>query len=242
MNANQNKTMAYFDVIEACGQAGCPLCRLNQRTAERYVDSVLYEMVNDPKVRADFAASRGYCNRHAWLMPEGHGRSLGIAMLQRTALIAALEALDEAGYRTPGHLLRRMLSGDANGGSPATRDLVAALEPQVECSVCQQEADMEGVALNALLDHLDEADMARAFEQSAGLCLPHFRRALALIQDEKTFARFGQMQRAHLERLRAELSEFIRKNDYRYIAEGYGAEGDSWLRATGIVSSEKDTR
>src|SRR3990172_3987624 len=110
MNTNKNRTMAYFDVFEACSETGCPLCRLNRRASERYVDAVLYEMVNDPKVRGDFGAARGYCNRHAWLMPEGYGRSLGIALMQRTALLAALQVLDEVGYRPPGNLLKRMLS------------------------------------------------------------------------------------------------------------------------------------
>jgi len=240
MNTNKNRTMAYFDVFEACSETGCPLCRLNQRASERYVDSVLYEMVNDPIVRAEFAAACGYCNRHAWLMPEGHGRSLGIALMQRTALLAVLQVMDGIDYQVPGHLLRRIFSGNANAASSlATHDLVAALEPQTGCPACQHEADMERIALAALLDHLNDADMTRAFEKSSGLCLPHFRRALALIQDEKVFIRLIEIQRSHLERLRDELSEFIRKNDYRYIAEGFGMEGDSWLRAIGIVSGEK---
>jgi hypothetical protein len=241
MNTNQNRTMAYFDVIEACSEAGCPLCRLSQRASERYVNAVLYEMVNDPKVRADFCAARGYCNRHAWMMPEGYGRSLGIALMQKSALDTALRTLDMGDYREPGGLLRRMwpIDPDAGAPSPATRDLVAALDPQIECPACYHEAEMEHIALTTLLNHLDDADMLRGFEQSAGMCLPHFRRALALVRDERMFARLLQVQRRHLERLSDELSEFIRKNDYRYIAEGFGIEGDSWLRAIGIVSGEK---
>ena len=235
---NKKTTMTYFDVIEACAEAGCPLCRLNRRTSEHYIDAILYEMVNDPKVRSNFAAARGYCKRHAWIMPQGHGRSLGIALMHRTALVATLRVLDKASYhRARGDSLRRMFSGASP--APATHDLVATLEPQIECTVCRHEVDMEKIALNALLDHLHDPDMIRAFEQSSGLCLPHFRTALTLVQDEDTFSRLVKLQRTRLERLRDELSEFIRKNDYHYIAEGFGVEGDSWLRAIGVVSGEK---
>jgi len=235
---NKKTTMTYFDVIEACGEAGCPLCRINRRTSESYIDSILYEMVNDPKVRSDFAAARGYCNRHAWMMPQGNGRSLNVALMQKTALAAALEVLDKANYHhTPGHRLRRMFSGTAP--SPATRELVAALEPQIDCAVCQREIEMQFLALNALLDHLHDPDMLHAFEQSSGLCLPHFRAALSVVRDEGIYSQLVKLQRTHLERLRDELAEFIRKNDYQHAGEGFGAEGNSWLRAIGIVSGEK---
>jgi NTP pyrophosphatase (non-canonical NTP hydrolase) len=35
--------------------------------------------------------------------------------------------------------------------------------------------------------------------------------------------------------LHAELAELIRKNDYRYIKEEFGKEGDSWLRAVAMM-------
>ena len=31
-----------------------------------------------------------------------------------------------------------------------------------------------------------------------------------------------------------ELTEFIRKNDYRFSKEGFGEERDSWLRASAV--------
>jgi hypothetical protein len=43
------------------------------------------------------------------------------------------------------------------------------------------------------------------------------------------------IQREKLEGLRTELAEFIRKSDYRMIQEGFGTEGDAWLRAVGMV-------
>ena len=42
--------------------------------------------------------------------------------------------------------------------------------------------------------------------------------------------------------LRAELDEFIRKNDYRFQSEGMGAEGDSWKRAVGLMTGRPGSR
>jgi hypothetical protein len=42
-----------------------------------------------------------------------------------------------------------------------------------------------------------------------------------------------------MEKLRAELGEFIRKNDYRFIHEGFGTERDSWRRAVAMGAGRK---
>lgn len=49
-------------------------------------------------------------------------------------------------------------------------------------------------------------------------------------------------QKAVLERLQADLREFIRKNDYRYIKEGFGEEGDAWRRAIEAISGAPPAR
>jgi len=43
-------------------------------------------------------------------------------------------------------------------------------------------------------------------------------------------------QRRIWERLLAQLSEFIRKNDYRFRDEPVGEEGDAWLRAIAALA------
>jgi len=42
--------------------------------------------------------------------------------------------------------------------------------------------------------------------------------------------------------LHAELAELIRKNDYRFMKEGLGKEGDSWLRALAMVIGSTKSR
>ena len=67
------------------------------------------------------------------------------------------------------------------------------------------------------------------------------RLALGAATDETIYETLITIHREKLETLRDELAEFIRKNDYQIIREGFGAEGDAWLRAIGtIVGSRKD--
>ena len=48
-----------------------------------------------------------------------------------------------------------------------------------------------------------------------------------------------QAQLAIMQQLEAQLSELIRKHDYRYKDEKRGAEMTSWQRAAGLVSGEE---
>jgi hypothetical protein len=40
------------DFIEACGESGCPACRLEQAYVKRYLDNLFYESVNDIDLRS----------------------------------------------------------------------------------------------------------------------------------------------------------------------------------------------
>lgn len=233
MSEPPTPSMAYFDVLNACREAGCPICRLSWRASENYLDATLYENVNDPGVQAQLRAARGYCHRHAWRLPEGSGRSLGIALLQRAVLQEVIGVLNDGPSVT--QTLRRRWNGTDRAGS-----LAAALDPQQTCPACEQAATAEHIAFSELIKHLPDPAFIEAFQHSAGLCLPHFRQALREASDDTLGQRLIDLQRPHFERLCDQLAEFIRKNDYRFASEGYGVEGDSWLRAIALVSGAQE--
>ncbi|MCJ7737344.1 MAG: hypothetical protein MUQ10_08545, partial [Anaerolineae bacterium] len=65
------KDKLYADMVEACQEPGCPMCRLMFGVMHSYMDSVMNEYVVDILARADMRDARGYCKRHAWYLPEG---------------------------------------------------------------------------------------------------------------------------------------------------------------------------
>ena len=77
--------------------------------------------------------------------------------------------------------------------------------------------------------------MLTAFTQSSGLCLPHLRQTCAQAQDGAALAKLLEVELEKLENLHSELAEFIRKNDYRFLKDGFGAEGTAWRRAAGLA-------
>ena len=95
------------------------------------------------------------------------------------------------------------------------------------------------VYLETFVDHLTEPDFADAYARSAGLCLPHLRQALGFMKNPHTFEVLRKMEAERLHQLERELTEFIRKHDYRFADESYGEERDAWLRSLEKISGKK---
>jgi hypothetical protein len=88
-----------------------------------------------------------------------------------------------------------------------------------------------------------EDNLLAEYEASDGLCLPHFRRALALVRKEATYDALMRVQRAVWQRLVDQLAESIRKNDYRNLDEAWGEEAGSWLRGiAALVGARRDDK
>jgi hypothetical protein len=222
------KHTLYYDLIDAAAEPGCPVCHLSIKSTRRYLDSVIYEYVNDPGVRDDLRAARGYCNKHAWWLTDIPGSALGVAIVYKDIVQSIAGAVDAL--------------PDGNKASAGAEGLLERLRPAGACPACKHRDVKEEHLLNALLKNIDDERLATALTDSSGLCLPHLVRALELVEDNRTLRRLAALQQDKLARLQDELSEFIRKSDYRFQAEGFGQEGNSWRRALALVSGEPGVR
>jgi hypothetical protein len=224
--------ITFYKVEEALTRPGCPICRLREAAVASFLDDLIYERVNDPGTRDDVMRSMGFCNRHARQLVE-HGGALGIAIIHRDLVRRALKEIGRGRFRK-----NRARVFPSASPSPM-RGLVEALSPRAECPACRQGETVEGIYLQALVSHLEE--VRELMREDNALCLPHFRKALEFVQDEKAFQLLAEWEGAALGHMDAELSEFIRKNDYRFADEETGAEGDSWQRAAALVSGDLST-
>lgn len=222
---------AYHDLLEALSQTGCSICRLGRQVAAQHLDRLLYESVNDPGVRERIRTARGLCHRHAWMMAAIRGGNLGIALIYRDVLDTVLQEM----RRDMGDERRRLWPLSLSEGA----EMANRLAPQGPCPACIQQEEMERIYLRELLCHLDDARLGSTFAASAGLCLPHLRQALSQAENDAQRQSLLVAQRVIWQRLLAELNEFIRKNDYRFREEGFGTEGDSWLRALASISGDR---
>jgi hypothetical protein len=124
----------YHELKAALEEPGCPFCRLLTKSADRYLDAVLWEMVNDSRQRSELNEARGYCQAHGWLMVR-NGAALGIAILMNDVVRTLLAELEANPVKAEtGSLFQGLLPGLARkGATKVNADLVAALAPQTPC-------------------------------------------------------------------------------------------------------------
>ncbi len=233
---------SYHEVIDACGQPGCPICRLGQRAVERYLARLIYDSVNDVPTRARLRQSWGFCHEHSWRAPEaGESAPLGLAMIYRDLLANVNRRLEKLDYQTPGPTLLRQLRDKMGLGDTAPE--VEALAAAAGCPACERKEETAGLAITAVLLSLTAQDprMNQALAQSDGFCLPHLRQALARANTPTAFTTLLTLSHAKIESLIAELDEFIRKNDHRFQHEGFQDEADSWRRALRLIAGNEIT-
>jgi hypothetical protein len=228
--------LAYYDLIETFAAPRCAVCNLVLRDVAHFLDSLLYEYVNERETHRTFRASRGLCNEHSWQILRYSGNSLGIAILSRAVLDELLKTLESVPTTSaPSSGLARLRGNNkANGTALADR-----LEPTEPCPACRAQADVEQRYIQTLCAYLADEKMEAAFRDSAGLCLPHFQ---ALLRQSNAAAHLGliiTIQRAIWSRLKSELEEFADKSSHERMHEEMGPEGDSWQRAIANIAGAK---
>lgn len=238
MSKQKSRTWSYYHLREALAQPDCPLCRLRVKTARQYLDSLLWESVNDEGLRRQIRRAHGFCREHAAMLARP-GSSLGVAIVSNDVLRHLLQALADASYDAlPPLSLRRVREGlSAAEPASSTAVLVEQLAAEAPCPACRQADEREILYLDALLEHLPADDGFREqFRASDGLCLPHLRRALARVRARPTFQALVDGQRHIWQRLAGELEEQIRKSDWRFRDEPRGDESGAWLRALAALA------
>ena len=230
-----------YKILEACREKGCPVCRVEGQGVERYLDNQFYENVNSPKWRDKLRASLGFCHEHAWLgVNERLGDALGFSIIYHDLVNSVLRQLTESSgsARSAGggaSLLRKV----PEVARAMIEQMRSAITPRKRCPVCEHRAEITRTALSVLVEELKTPEMVEALQASDGLCLPHLTQTLEYVKDASACETLFTIQREKLEGLRTELGEFIRKNDYQNMKEGFGKEGDAWLRAVSIVVGER---
>ncbi|MBN1428882.1 MAG: hypothetical protein JXB07_10900 [Anaerolineae bacterium] len=227
------KPLAYHELRDVFIKPGCAICNLLKRDIEHYIDTLLYEFTLDLDVNKAFREGRGFCNEHGNQILEHKGSSLSIAILYQAIVSDLLKVVDQAsGGPSSRPILARLLRADADDG------LAAQLGPSRTCMACDMLAEAEGRYVQALSEHIGDEPLREKYEQSEGLCLSHFRKVLRQTRNPAHYQIMISTQQAIWVRLKAELDEFIAKNDYQRT-DPMGVEGDSWSRAARRIAGEK---
>jgi len=213
----QNPSATYQQLQSAFDASpGCPICHVGMAADRKYLDSLLWESVNDTGVRHELTQSLGLCSRHSRTLLMFPGGRLGVAILQRAIVQEALRQLQNQPAPAARSRLPWLQNGFLNSASSTNwAGDGAAAHP---CPACVHQAAVEERALRELLAHL-VADLDAPLRQGGGLCLPHLQQALRLGKTPQTRAVLVEIHSTLWSELEESLSQFIRKKDYRFQDE-----------------------
>jgi hypothetical protein len=211
----QKKSATYQQLQTIMAEEGCPICRLGARAGNQYLDSLLWESVNDPEIRDELTNALGLCGRHTRELFTFPGERLGTAIIQRAVLKEAMQRLQGKKAQPRRSLLQSFSQQWLKSIAPTAEPIVATTNP---CPACGQQSTVENRAMITLLEHLID-DLDAPLRQVGGLCWPHMQMALDYPQEAETHTRLLQLHQEIWGELLADLDELIRKYDYRFKGE-----------------------
>lgn len=209
-----------YELRLAFQKPSCPVCSLVQRAGARYIESVFSESMLDPNVRQKLVNSRGFCYEHTWLSIHLKlSDALGQAILFKD-LVSNIQ-----------QIIQKHKNQNGN-------QLIDKLQNSTECPACKIENETEERVLDSFKHGLRDRGFIEEYRRSDGLCFPHLLILLPKLDDKKKQIVLDY-QKHRLNDLEMELSEFIRKSDYRFHDEIIGKEGDSYKRAADLVHGKR---
>lgn len=221
------------ELIDALKHPGCVLCQLAQHKSQRYIETLLDTAVIDLEQRDDWRHAKGFCAWHAHMALSLPQSSSSLAILYEDLL------RHEMAQVVP--LIRSELMSRWRFGRSrrALRQRIqhwlrAWRQPRV-CPVCRLWQEQEQLCLSVLLDNWLDPELAQAFGQSDGLCVPHTARLIAQGSHHARLPAILAAQQEHMQALHDDLREFIRKQDYRFAHEPFGREANAWQRVVALI-------
>jgi hypothetical protein len=214
--ALEKPSATYQQLQLIMAQSGCPICHLGQQAGHTYLDSLLWESVNDPGIRDTLMDSLGFCGRHTRELLTFSGERVGVAILQRAILEEVGRRLQQSTTSTSPSLFQRLQEGWLTAlEAPKT---AGPLTPTHPCPACVQQGIVEERALQVLVAHLQD-DLAAPLQAAGGLCVSHLGAALQLASAPEALDTLRNLHHQVWAQVIEYLSEFIRKNDHRFHAE-----------------------
>ena len=230
-------TIPVNEVFDECAEnhsLGCPFCRLYDRLEKDELDLILGASMMEPEIRIK-TNEKGFCPDHYAKMFERKNR-LQLALMLESHLDKIKEDMD-------GNFLSNLVHGKGKNGNEKLETL------EHTCYVCERiEGNLSKMILNSIyLYEVDydkkETPFADKIAKQSYFCLPHYRRFIEDGRknlDKKKFSDFyklvSTLEEEYFSSLRADVSWFIKKFDYRYENEDWGNAKDSVQRAMAFLN------
>ncbi len=212
----------YFNLMDAFKEPGCPICSLVQENIHKFMDILLYEQVNDPGVRNEIRISLGFCSLHAWQLQK-LGDPFGSAIIYEDLMKNLVDRMDRMviSEKSVKNLFAEILKIKNKGDG----------RKKAICPICKSGKGAETRYVSTFIESFNEPDFFSAYSKSFGLCFPHIVEIFNICRQNEILREILNIESAKMKDLIGELKEIQRKNDYRFSQEGFGKEGNAWIRA-----------
>ena len=226
------------DLLKACQQPGCPVCLLEQRAVDTYLQTAFREKENDLAVRNDIRDSLGLCKVHTRRMLDLRLNHTVSAMVSfHDVILSIVQQLQNVDLQPKPP---RKLSLSRKGLKPALEfeTVVQVLTPRSPCPVCRMSSTFTTNVLKELTSTLHEDPMQKALISSAGLCLPHLRQAFTQVQDLDSCRFLLSISIDRLEKIRRDLVEEIRNIENTKVVTSPQTRSEIWRKVILAISGE----
>ncbi|NIA24580.1 MAG: hypothetical protein GWP04_03325 [Gammaproteobacteria bacterium] len=219
MARSVERMIGYRKLLTDLDEGGCPVCRGSVHAAARYLESLLWENVNDSGVREELRHDHGFCREHSLALLQvaaARSEALGVAIVYED-LLGHIEAEVAAEGTNPRRRSPRFWSNMSSGRS---------------CRACAVGDDVAVNYLRIIATCEPDTDVGRRLE-TATLCFPHLSRGREIhgidhVRLETVYLRGSAS-------IRSELRHLIDHADYRRADEPLGQEKDAWVRAAHLI-------
>jgi hypothetical protein len=231
----EGKFVGYFELLQACDEPGCPVCRCAVRDSRRYLDALLYEQVTDVDTRRALRASWAFCNWHTWMLLEIEHPRFGAAIIYEDILGRVLTRTVDADGAMTRH--RRWLSTWL--GLPVASKAGDAHRRRARCPACVATGEAERRYLDTLARLGHEGDLLAAYSRSDGLCVPHLVAVREQGGDQPGTRALVDRTREKWRKVVEDLGSFVAKHDYRNREPYTEPEAASCERASEILAGAR---
>lgn len=230
--------MSWIRLEESLRGTGCPVCTEIERTEKHYFEGMLYEYVLDAGVRKKLHQQHGFCTRHAKLALEAElalkSDGLHLATMFETVMEDHLKQIkNQAG---------RVKESKEEAAKRKKRRAFSASEVD-ECFVCKFLKESENIALHGLVYFSGEDEFIEAYRKSRTIIC--YRHVQMIIKDAADPAWAGKISERvlnvtldKLDRLKLDLSNFIKKHDYRSVHDYTRDELDSYIDVVNFFAGQ----
>lgn len=226
-------TIPVWDALkEGCE---CPVCQIEAKTQDKYVDFYLGDSVMQPDVR-QMINKKGFCHKH-YSMMLNQKKKLALGLSCSTRLDTIIEDLDK-------YFDNILLEDKSYKKSRGTKCNEYILHTTSTCAVCDKiDENMKRYLYTFIHLWKTDEEFRNEFYSSKGLCLVHYAQLIEFCNKEmsdKVTLNFAQdltrVQKKNLQRIAKEVKYFNDKFDHKNIDKPWGSAKDALPRAINKLS------